>query len=175
MTIACIGWGSLCWDTRELPVGDWRSDGPVLPLEFARRSQDGRVTLVITENGTELQTLWAELSAGSLEEAVSLLRTREGCNAKAVGRWPSASSFPFGERIAAWAASVGLSGAVWTALPPKWNGQNGLVPSLTQLKAYLGTLDTETLTLAREYLAKAPPQIETRYRAELQAAAWDTP
>lgn len=171
MTIACIGWGSLCWDSCGLPVGDWRGDGPVLPLEFARRSQDGRVTLVITENGTELQTLWAELSASSLEEAAKLLRAREGCNAKDIGRWPSATGFPFSERVAAWAQDLGLCGVVWTALPPKWDDQNGLVPSLAQLKAYLGSLDAVTLTLAREYLEKAPSQIATRFRAELLAAA----
>ena len=171
MTIACIGWGSLCWDSRELPVGDWRSDGPILPIEFARRSQDGRVTLVICEDGTELQTLWAEISASSLQEAAGLLRRREGCNAKGIGRWPSAAEFPFSERVATWAAGLGLSGVVWTALPPKWDNQNGLVPTLAQLKAYLRGLDAATLALAREYLAKAPPQIETPFRAELLAAA----
>ncbi len=129
------------------------------------------MTLVITEDATEVQTLWAEISTRSLEEAANLLRRRERCNIKDIGRWPSDTSFPFGERIAGWAEGLRLSGVVWTALPPKWDDQNGLVPSLTQLKAYLGTLDIATLSLAREYLAKAPPQIATRFRAELSAAA----
>ena len=107
MKFACVGWGSLCWDPRELPVGDWRKDGPVLPLEFARRSQDGRITLVITEDGTELQTLWAELSAGSLDEAANLLRNREDCNVRHIGR--TGAAFPFVERIEAWAKDRGPS------------------------------------------------------------------
>ena len=101
MTIACLGWGSLCWDARELPVHEWRKDGPILPLEFARQSQDGRITLAVTVGGTELQTLWAELSAVSLEDAANLLRSREGCNARHIGR--SDASFPYSERVRDWA------------------------------------------------------------------------
>lgn len=169
MTFACIGWGSLCWDPRDLPVGEWRKDGPVLPLEFARRSQDGRVTLVVTEDGTELQTLWAELSASSLAEAVNLLALREGCNARHIGR--SDAAFPYGERVDAWAKDRGLSGVVWTTLPPKWNDENGRAPSLAELKAYLRELPADVRSRALEYIENAPAQIATGYRAELMTAA----
>jgi hypothetical protein len=168
MTFACTGWGSLCWDPRELPVGEWRKDGPVLPLEFARQSQDRRITLVLTEKGTELQTLWAELSASSLDEAANLLRDREGCHARHIGR--SDATFPYGERVQAWATARGLSGVVWTALPPKWNEENGRSPSLAELKTYLRELPADARSRAMEYIEKAPAQIATRYRAELWAA-----
>jgi len=46
VTIACLGWGSLIWSPRTLPVsGDWHTDGPHLPIEFSRQAADGRITL----------------------------------------------------------------------------------------------------------------------------------
>jgi hypothetical protein len=48
MKIACIGWGSLIWDNGNLDSkGDWQNDGPMIPVEFARQSKNGRITLVI--------------------------------------------------------------------------------------------------------------------------------
>lgn len=51
MTIVCLCWGSLIWDAGELPVcSAWHADGPALPIEFARESADGRITLVVAEH-----------------------------------------------------------------------------------------------------------------------------
>lgn len=48
MAIAILGWGSLIWCPGNLRIrGPWRHDGPVLPIEFARISADGRLTLVV--------------------------------------------------------------------------------------------------------------------------------
>ena len=59
MKIACIGWGSLIWDPRELKIGnDWNDDGPMLPVEFTRISSDKRVTLIIDKQAKRVRTLW---------------------------------------------------------------------------------------------------------------------
>lgn len=42
MRISILGWGSLIWDWRHLPItGDWQRGGPVLPIEFSRISRSG--------------------------------------------------------------------------------------------------------------------------------------
>jgi hypothetical protein len=58
--IACIGWGSLIWDGRNLDVdGHWRPNGPALPVEFARQSRDGRITLVIVQGAAPVPSVWS--------------------------------------------------------------------------------------------------------------------
>ncbi len=61
MKIAYLGWGSLIWDPGMLPIsGDWKPGGPVLPIEFSRISDNGRLTLVIDDvNGVPIETLYA--------------------------------------------------------------------------------------------------------------------
>jgi hypothetical protein len=56
--IAILGWGSLIWEPRELEtIGGWQMGGPVLPIEFSRVSNDGRLTLVVDEkNGVDVPT-----------------------------------------------------------------------------------------------------------------------
>jgi hypothetical protein len=45
MRIAILAWGSLIWNPRYLPLAsEWVLGGPVLPIEFARVSADGRLT-----------------------------------------------------------------------------------------------------------------------------------
>jgi hypothetical protein len=75
MKIACIAWGSLIWDKKNLDVGnEWYSDGPSLPLEYARQSKNGRVTLVICPGSKMLQTLWTLFNTNDLKTAVNSLR-----------------------------------------------------------------------------------------------------
>ena len=77
MKIACLGWGSLIWRPENLLLrSGWFMDGPLLPIEYARQSKDGRLTLVITEKAKPVRTLWATMATSELAlEEISLART----------------------------------------------------------------------------------------------------
>jgi hypothetical protein len=171
MLIACLGWGSLVWDPRELPVrGTWFIDGPFLPIEFARESQDGRITLVLTPDTLEVvRSLWASMSVTQLDVAREALRARENIpnkNADShVGSWKRGEAAAVGvaTRIGRWAEHLGLDGVVWTNLPPKYDG-NETVPSGEAILAHLNSLPHEKRKNAERYIRMAPRQIDTKYR-----------
>lgn len=103
MRIAVIGWGSLIWDLRDLDIeGEWNTDGPLLPIEFARVSGGNRLTLVLVDNVPLQPALWAITRKASLAEAVTDLATREGTPASNIGCWPCTNKGGyFEERVAA--------------------------------------------------------------------------
>lgn len=166
--VACIGWGSLVWNPGELKcIGNWQSDGPALPVEFARTSNDGRLTLVLTEGATPVPTLRVELDYANGQTARDALRDRERTASRFVGLWPGpAPAHSVGaEAIASWAADRKLDAVVWTALPPKFEGQDGQGPgSADSAVAYLKSLEGEALAKAHEYVERTPAQIQTSYR-----------
>ena len=92
MKIAVLGWGSLIWSHKNLKIKDknWKEDSPELPIEFARVSNDGRLTLVIYEGYLErkerwVKTLWTEMDVESIEEAILNLGKREGTSCRKIG------------------------------------------------------------------------------------------
>lgn len=163
--IACIAWESVIWDSRELPLaGSWNLDGPALPLEFARTSRDGRLILVLLDNAALIPTAWCLLNVRDIEEAAEALRQREGPTRKQwIGRW-SPRHPDCRPEVCAWAEARGLIGAVWTALPPKWDGVDGRAPTLEQAVQYLAQLDIDQQRLAMNYVRRAPSFDRTRYR-----------
>ncbi|MCK4857244.1 MAG: hypothetical protein KAT58_04685 [candidate division Zixibacteria bacterium] len=175
MKIACLAWGSLVWDPRVLLIRrPWFNDGPFLPVEFCRQSQDGRMTLVITPGKTPLRTLWALSSVDNLREAIDNLGSREEIPTKNrkrdIGRWENASQpkDEIEEGIANWANEKRIEAVIWTALPSKFNGQNGSVPSVDAVVTYLKNLSFEKRHNAETYVRKAPIQIDTDYRRKIQ-------
>lgn len=179
--IGCLGWGSLVWDQRELPVqGKWFEDGPLLRVEFARQSSDGRLTLVLLSTGTEVRSLWAPLSVSDTAEARKALGKREGLSEKNhekhIAIWSTAdkhASDP--SSIGAWAKGLGLNAVVWTPLPPRFRGEDGRVPTVDEAVQYLRDLPHEQRRNAERYIRMAPRQVDTLYRHRFELEFGWTP
>lgn len=172
--IVCLGWGSLIWRPGSLPtIGDWYADGPDLPVEFARQSGDGRITLVIEPSAIPVPVLWTRLSVGSVDAARKVLADREGvCLSRyprSIGHWSyeDTSRHPESVGIGKWANAKGEDAVVWTALKPRFNDQ--LVrPTCEDVVGRLRSLEGREKAKAEEYVRKAPPQIRTAYRDAIE-------
>ena len=168
MKIACLGWGSLIWNPNGLPVREWATDGPSLPVEFARQSENGRLTLVLLDQGQRVSMLYAAMKVPDLEAAVLGLATREGCAKRRIGYWASSvgvrEAFAHAQDIGSWAQERSLDAVVWTALPARFGGIDGRMASAEEAISYLANLEGEKRQMAEEYVRKAPAQIRTPYR-----------
>lgn len=173
--IACLAWGSLVWNPRQLPVaGEWFKDGPLAPIEFTRQSDNGRITLVIDQIREPVPVLWTYMSSSNLGEAQKALRDREGISAAnwltLIGSWKRGQRPPRGiPELPEWAEARALDAIVWTALAPRFGGRN-ISPSADEVIAYLRGLSGHTLVCAKEYIERAPRQINTDYRRQIEAA-----
>ena len=176
-TTAILGWGSLLWDPRNLnyvkEVG-WLEDGPVLPIEFSRISNDGRLTLVITENGTYVKTYFAMSNYLWTNEAIDNLIEREG--SENIGFYIKETNtfypedFKYKKAILDWIENYGMDAVIWTNLGENWkirNKQKVIIKIINpdERVAYLENLDEATKLKAKEYICKAPIQIQTKYRS----------
>ncbi len=171
MKIAVIGWGSLYWDKRNLELkSEWKSNGPVLPLEFARISSAGnekeRVTLVIDEeDGAECITYWAEMNFSTLQEAKENLRKREGTKLEYIKHITQLETpkNKIESTIQKWIKDQSLDAVVWTGLVSNWFEIRKNKFSLEDLAFYLHS-KKHSLNFIKEYFEKAPPQIRTKGR-----------
>jgi hypothetical protein len=165
MKIACIGWGSLIRCPGELPIkGKWQTDGPLLPVEFARQSDNGRITLVITRGAKPVQTLWILLDSPNIDEAKEALRKREETtllNIKSMKKGDPLNSDEVEKPISEWLNSKPeLDAVIWTGLPPK-------LPTKGVIE-YLHGLENGTLIAAETYIRNTPKQIDTEYRRAIE-------
>lgn len=173
--IACLGWGSLIWDPDGLPVTKWHDDGPGLPIEFARLSGGDRVTLVVMPDGPRVTVLWTVLEVETLADAVAALRRREKTKSDWIGRWPASSRpYPYNDEIGPWAEAQGVDAVVWTAIPPKWDDENGRIPSEDEVVTHLSRLSGAARDEPYKYIRQAPGQIQTPYRQALSIVVGDT-
>ena len=176
MKIACLGWGSLIWAPGSLPIRrGWFSDGPLLPVEFARESGDRRFTLVLANVDQRVRTLWALMSVDTLDLAKSALAAREGISEKnirySVGYWDFESNSSHGEcaaEISGWAEQLGLDAVVWTNLKVGFKDSRDKLPQYQEVLEHLRSLSHEERIVAEEYVRNAPTQIDTEYRRNLE-------
>lgn len=176
MKIACLGWGSLIWSPGDLPVqNEWYQDGPILPIEFARESADGRLTLVIVPDSQPVRSLWALMNVENIEAAKKSLAGREGITEKNirhsigfVDRQTDNSHGLAKEKVKKWAETLELDGVVWTNLKFGFKKSRDILPTLEEAKEHILSLSEESQKEAINYIFRAPNQIDTEYRTELQ-------
>ena len=169
--IACLGWGSLIRDPRNLPIRRyWFGDGPLIPLEFARQSMDGRITLVIAPGTRPVRSLWALMDSDSLEDAIKQLKRREGTTKRNIGDWSRKQESPADiPKLSEWALARNIDSVVWTKLPPKFKGDDTWQPGVEDVLRYLQALTGTARDNAEEYVRRAPRQIDTDYRRRIEA------
>lgn len=181
MKIAILGWGSLIWQPKELEFDKefkWKENGPTLPIEFARISKDGRLTLVITASGTTVPVLYTLSKYHSLNEAILNLAVREGVGRKSIGNYDRKSdtfypNFPYKNEIKNWIKNTDFDAVIWTNLGENWNIKNDNGDVICQIVPkkrieYLKEIHGNTSALAEEYIRKTPLQIQTDFRKEIE-------
>lgn len=169
--IACLGWGSLVWDPRELPIHRaWHGDGPLLKVEYLRQSRDNRLTLVLHDNAPVVRGFWALMATPTLADAKAALAARENTTLGNIGSWSVGGLEPGTiPGIASWAEAHGIGHVIWTALPPRFNGANGTAPTMDQAVAHWSGLKGPERDLAEQYVRRTPRQVDTPYRREIEA------
>ncbi|MNH81515.1 hypothetical protein D3C81_1165580 [compost metagenome] len=172
--IASLGWGSLIWEPKGFPIQGWFEDGPLIPAEFARQSQDGRITLVLVDTERLVPSMWAVMDSVDLASAVEALRSRENIPRKNVEkhvcRWSAGQPSPrLIPDLSEWANVHDVAHVIWTGLPPKFNDAE-ITPSAEQVVEYLEKLTGEKREKAERYVRLAPRQIDTQYRRCIEAS-----
>lgn len=190
VSVAVLGWGSLIWRPTDHGVtldlqtpGLWACDGPNLPIEFARISQDDSLTLVVLPGSAEtVVTLWS-VSSLSESDAVLNLAAREDIsknfdaihgvrmNGSKIGRVDAEVA----AHVHGWMSErQALSAVIWTGLGTalsRWR-EKGYTDgfSVDNAISYFRSLKGDAADRAFEYLRNAPAQIDTRVRQNAQAA-----
>lgn len=187
MRIAVLGWGSLVWDPKTLvehlvgaDLGAWATDGPLLPVEFARASDEGkgRLSLVIVPSMPLVQVLWNVMQTQNLDVAIRELRHRERTSTKKIGyinlitgNFECQHGQPIIELIQKWVKAKEVFDAViWTDLESNFSEVQKRELSETTAVAYVQSLTGDTYIEAKNYILKAPAQVQTMFRPALERA-----
>lgn len=182
--IAILGWGSLLWEKSQKEFDDWhedwRFDGPVLNLEFSRKSASrlNALTLVIDPiHGQQCQVAYAISKRATPEEAIADLRTREKTTNGNIGY-----TFADGSRrqgrdansidvIFQWAKDKSVDFVLWTDLPGSFDDV-AKHDFLNAAVNHVQLLPPAGKAKAAEYVWCAPDFVVTPLRETLQAEPW---
>jgi hypothetical protein len=179
--VAILGWGSLLWDPGNLRnEREWRSDGPWLPIEFARTSnlkeKNGRrpyLSLVICPEAELVRTYWDMSLCTEIADARLDLQRREACVIADVACLPK--SYP------AWSSLIpGLEGRIQDWLDSKrsdvdaviWTNLGWKLPGATRFSAeegmkwLRGLREAKKDDTAEEYIRQTPSQTDTCLRRQ---------
>ncbi|MGO2357359.1 MAG: hypothetical protein ACTH6S_04015 [Mesonia sp.] len=178
MKIAILGWGSLVWNPKSLQYNQeigWQKNGPMLPLEFSRISNDFRLTLVLEPTAKLVQSLYAISTNTTIDEAVLNLAVREGSARSAIGYYgkytneTKLNDFKYIENIKEWLTiHPEIDAVIWTNLKANWKKTDRVKSKKRDRLEHLKALDGSTKAIAEEYIRKAPFQITTNFRKEIE-------
>ncbi len=166
MKIAIIGWGSLIWDPGILEIaGEWRPDGPTLPIDLCRISGGNRLTLAIAPEAPGIQTHWVASAHDDLVRAAKNLRQREKTFPEHI-HYVSPEDTHKGchpdvlAAVQTWlAGKPDLEAAIWTGLQSNWEARRGRPFDASDALEYLRDLERKGMDQnAREYLVRTPAQ-----------------
>jgi len=176
MKIVVLGWGSLIWDPGNLKIkSKWQKDGPILPIEFARISKGGRLTLVIFEEFPSLQVLWNYMDFDDVTKAINNLKERE--------RTPDVNNIGYinllqeTQRskndnisliIGDWVKTKQIDAIIWSDFRSNFEDNFGDKFTLENVIKYLDELPLKRKIEAQNYIVNAPEQIQTKFRRDIQ-------
>ena len=156
-SIVVMTWGALAWDPGDLPLV---TEDP--------------------EHGTPVTTLFARSRRNDLDAAIRDLMAREGSsNPKRIGfvdvkddRHRCRLHPGMAEAVKEWAKTHSVDCVIWTELPSNFKDHTGRDFSVENAINYLRELPKALVTQAREYVDRAPAEIDTPLRAKLRDEGW---
>ena len=173
----------MIWDPRNLYIQNetWYNDGPSLPIEFARISDDNRLTLVIKPGWQEVTTFYALSGFEDLDLGIENLSAREKTNNRNIGYYNFISQeFRIGraveqtrQRLLEWEKTHKIDAVIWTDLPPNFVNKKNQPFTLKNIQDHLNGLSRVESSLAKHYIFNTPKQISTRFRMGLEVSLLD--
>jgi hypothetical protein len=174
LSVAILGWGSLILNPPDSNLTDedrlrisgcWHSDGPILPLEFSRVDEEGRLLLVVdVDHGRSCQVSYTLSAFTTVEEAVSNLQAHEKIPSRNdihVARKSVAASDNVCAGIVKWMEEHHFDAAIWVGAGNNFQEKTGRPFTTDNAINHLDSLPCEQRAAAMASIAKVPESVET--------------